>query len=84
MRLPIAAIVFALLSWQAAAEEPTEFHIQVPAGEAVAEASIDCASGVVYDDGVFVDFYGMNPAYVVMKFDLPSRTPALSRLVRKG
>lgn len=79
MRLPIAAIVFTLLSWPAVSEEPTAFHMQVPAGEAVAEASIDCASGVVYDDGEFVDFYGMNPAYVVMKFDLPSGTSALDQ-----
>lgn len=71
MKLKIAATVFALLCWPASAAEPTMSHIEIPAGEAVAEASADCALGLVYDDGGFVDFYGSNPAYMVMRFDLP-------------
>lgn len=71
MRLSIAATVFALISLPAIAAEPTMSHIEIPASEAVAEASADCALGLVYDDGQFVDFYGSSPAYMVMRFDLP-------------
>jgi hypothetical protein len=80
MRLSIAAIVLALLSLPAYAGKPTMTHIEIPAGEAVAEASADCALGLVYDDGGFVDFYGSNPAFMVMRFDLPAGSNAIDQV----
>lgn len=78
MRNSIAAIAFALLVWPAVADDPKLFHIEVP--EPSPEASADCTAGVVYDDGSIGDFYGMAPAYVVMKFDLPAGTSALDQV----
>ena len=80
MRQLLAATTLALLALPAVAQEPNEIHIGTPEGAPAPEASPDCSQGVVYDDGEFVDFYGVRPAYVVMKFDLPSGTTALDQV----
>jgi hypothetical protein len=81
MRKSVAAIAFALFTWAAAADEPKLIHVETAEGAAAPEASSDCALGVTYDDGGFVDFYGMNPpAYMVMRFDLPYGTTALDQV----
>jgi hypothetical protein len=78
MRQSIAALAFVLLVWPAVADEPKLFHVVAP--EAAPEASADCNAGIVYDDGVFGDFYGLAPAYIVMKFDLPSGATRLDQV----
>jgi len=80
MRKSAALIAIALFTWAASAEESKLSHIQTAPGDAGAEASADCSRGVTYDDGGFVDFYGMNPAYMVMKFDLPTGTTSLNQV----
>ncbi|MFA6957500.1 MAG: hypothetical protein WC538_16635 [Thermoanaerobaculia bacterium] len=81
MRKSVAAIAFALFTWSAAAAEPKLSHIQKGDGGAAPEASSDCSLGVTYDDGGFLDFYGMNaPAYAVMKFDLPTGTTGIDQV----
>lgn len=80
MRTLLTAITLALLALPAVAQGPKEIHIGTPDTGATTEASADCSLGAVYDDGGFVDFYGMSPAYVVMKFDLPTGTTALDQV----
>jgi len=81
MRKTLAAIAFALLTLTASADEPKLIHIEKADGPSSPEASADCAQGVTYDDGGFVDFYGLNPpAYMVMQFDLPNGTRALDQV----
>ncbi len=80
MRQSIAAIALALLTWPALATEPKLIHVELLEANALPEASADCSSGTVYDDGVFNDFYGVNPAYVVMRFDLPLGTTVIDQV----
>lgn len=79
MRDLFAAIVLVLLSSPAVADQPLLVHIAVPERDGVAEASSDCSAGVVYDDGVFTDFYDL-PTYMVMRFDLPYGTTEIDQV----
>jgi hypothetical protein len=80
MRQTIAAVILALLGASAAAQDSPPLHVQLPEAGPASGAANDCSTGVVYDDGLFTDFYGLSPSYMVMRFDLPSGTTALDRV----
>jgi len=80
MRRAIAAVFLLLLGGTAAAQDGSPVHIRIPASALAGEAAGDCAAGVVYDDGLFTDFYGLSPSYMVMRFDLPVGTATLDQV----
>src|SRR6185295_3317937 len=78
------SIVLAVFSVPCAAQVSAPHHLSVPP-ESVKTASPQCSAGVVYDDGIFADFYSIgngdpDDATLVMKFDLPAGTTALDQV----
>ncbi|MFA6957483.1 MAG: hypothetical protein WC538_16550 [Thermoanaerobaculia bacterium] len=80
MRQTIAAIILALLGGSAAAQDSPLVHVRTPEAGPPSAATNDCSRGVVYDDGLFADFYGLSPSYMVMKFVLPLGTTSLDEV----
>jgi len=79
------AIVLCCLAVPAAAQE--RHHLGVPADAVAAPrtASPQCSLGVVYDDGVFGDFYSLGngdpgDSTMVMRLDLPAGTTGLDQV----
>ncbi len=81
----VTAAVLAVLAVPCAAQvdEPS-YHVSV-APEEVKAASPQCSLGVVYDDGIFTNFYSLGDgdpgdATMVMKVDLPPGTTSLDQV----
>ncbi len=78
----IVPVAFAVLTVPCAAQTP--HHIAVPPEE-IKAASPQCSLGVVYDDGLFGNFYSLGDgdpgdSTMVMKFDLPPGTTSLDQV----